>query len=48
METMQLRGVEKAKIECAKTLFNKMSTGAVRYEHVTNYRDLLNKMSNIT
>jgi type III restriction enzyme len=47
LETMQLRGVEKAKIECAKTLFNKMSTSAVRYEHVTDYRDLLNKMNGL-
>lgn len=48
LDSMQLRGVEKAKIECAKTLFNKMSTSAVRYEHVTDYRDLLNKMNGLT
>ena len=47
LETMQLRGVEKAKIECAKTLFNKMSTSAVRYECVDNYTNLLNKMNGI-
>lgn len=47
LDSMQLRGVEKAKIECARTLFNKMSTSSVRYEHVTDYRDLLNKMNSI-
>ena len=47
LDSMQLRGVEKAKIDCARTLFNKMSTSSVRYEHVTDYRDLLNKMNSI-
>ena len=47
LDSLQLRGVEKAKIECAKKLFNKMSTSAVHYEHVTSYDDLLNKMSAI-
>lgn len=45
LESLQLRGVEKAKIDCAKRLFNKMSTSRVRYENVTNYQDLLNKMN---
>jgi type III restriction enzyme len=45
LESLQLRGVEKAKIDCAKRLFNKMSTSKVRYENVTNYQDLLNKMN---
>ena len=47
LDSMQLRGVERAKIDCARTLFNKMSTSSVRYEHVTDYRDLLNKMNSI-
>ena len=47
METLQLRGIEKAKIECAKKLFNKMSTSEVRYEQVSNYTELLNKMNSI-
>ena len=47
LDSMQLRGVEKAKIDCARTLFNKMSTSTVRYEQVTDYRDLLNKMNSI-
>ena len=45
LDSLQLRGVEKAKIDCAKQLFNKMSTSKVRYENVTNYQDLLNKMN---
>lgn len=44
MDTFQLRGVENAKIECAKKLFNKMSTSEVRYEQVTDYSELMNKM----
>ena len=45
LDSLQLRGVEKAKIDCAKQLFNKMSTSRVRYENVTNYQDLLDKMN---
>ena len=48
LDSLQLRGVEKAKIDCAKQLFNKMSTSKVRYENVTNYQDLLNKMNSLT
>lgn len=44
---MQLREVERAKIECAKKLFNKMSTSEVRYEQVTNYTELLNKINSL-
>lgn len=47
MDTLQLRGIEKAKIECAKKLFNKMSTSEVRYEQVSNYTELLNKINSI-
>ena len=45
LDSLQLRGVEKAKIDCAKQLFNKMSNSKVRYENVTNYQDLLDKMN---
>ena len=48
LDSLQLRGVEKAKIDCAKSLFNKMSNSKVRYENVTNYQDLLDKMNAIT
>ena len=47
LDSLELRPLEKAKIECAKKLFNKMSTSKVRYEYVTNYSDLLDKMSNL-
>ena len=45
LDSLQLKAVEKAKIDCAKILFNKMSTSKVKYEHVTSYEDLLNKMN---
>ncbi len=47
LDSLQMRGIEAAKIECAKKLFNKMSTSKVRYEYVTNYKDLLDKMCSI-
>ena len=46
LSSLQLRGIEKAKIECAKKLYNKMSSSNVKYEHVTSYEDLLNLMNN--
>lgn len=42
MDSMMLRPVEKAKIECAKKLFNEASTANVHYAHVASYQDLLN------
>lgn len=48
LDSLQLRGVEAAKIECARKLFNKMSTSKVRYEQVRNYTDLLDKMNQLT
>ncbi len=42
LSSLQLRGIEKAKIECAKKLYNKMSSSNIKYEHVTTYEDLLN------
>lgn len=47
LKSLQMRGVEKAKIECAKILFNKMSSSKVRYENVTSYKDLLDKMNGL-
>lgn len=44
---LELRPVEDAKIQCAKKLFNKMSTSQVRYEAVTSYQDLLSKMNGL-
>ena len=47
LDSMDIRGIEQAKIDCAKKLFNKMSTSKVRYENVTNYGDLLDKMNGL-
>ena len=47
MESMELRGVEKAKIACAKKLFNDVSTSEVRYDAVASYEQLLNKVQGI-
>ena len=41
MDSMQLKGVELAKIECAKKLFNNASTTKVRYDVVDSYGSLL-------
>jgi type III restriction enzyme len=38
---MELRGVEKAKIACAKKLFNDASTSEVRYGAISKYEELL-------
>ena len=48
MDSMQLKGVEKAKIDCAKKLFNEMSTSYVRYHEVDRYDNLLKVMSSLT
>ena len=47
MDSMQLKGVEKAKIACAKKLFNELSVGKVRYHNVTSYDDLLTEMNKL-
>ena len=48
MDSMQLKGVEKAKIDCAKKLFNELSTGKVRYHEVDSYDNLLKVMRTIS
>lgn len=45
MGSMEMRGVEKAKIDCAQKLFNSISTANVRYHKVTSYQDLLDAMN---
>ena len=42
--SMQLKDVEKAKIDCAKKLFNNLSTSNVRYHEVDSYQALLEVM----
>lgn len=41
------RGVENAKIKCAKKLFNEMSTSKVKYYDVDSYQTLLNKIRDL-
>lgn len=45
MESMQLRPIEKAKIMCARKLFNDISTDNVVYHDVDSYQSLLNIMN---
>jgi len=47
MDSMQLKGVEKAKIDCAKKLFNSMSTSKVYYHEVTSYGNMLDIINNL-
>jgi hypothetical protein len=44
MDSLNLRPIEKAKISCAKKLFNEMSTSKVRYHDVDSYQSLLDVM----
>ncbi|MHC1694012.1 MAG: type III restriction-modification system endonuclease [Eubacteriales bacterium] len=41
MSSMQLRDIEKAKIHCAREHFKAISTGAVKYDVVDSYQQLL-------
>jgi type III restriction enzyme len=45
MSEMDLRPVEKAKIDCAKKLFNELSTSKVVYHEVASFEDLRNMLS---
>ena len=47
MDSMQLKNVEKAKIDCAKKLFNNISTSKVRYHNVTDYDTMLNEINSM-
>ena len=47
MDSMQLKGVELAKIECAKKLFNNISTSKVRYHEVTDYSTMLDVINSL-
>ena len=42
MESINIRPIEQAKIDCAKKLFNKLSDGKVVYDHVDNFERLMN------
>lgn len=47
METLDLRPIERAKISCARKLFNEMSASNVVYHDVKTYEDLLTIMKSI-
>ena len=44
METLNLKPIEKAKIDCARKLFESLSNTGIVYDVITNYQDLLNIM----
>ena len=44
MKSLELRPIEKAKIDCAKKLFNKLSDGYITYDHVDSFEQLMNKV----
>ena len=46
LDTMELRGVENAKIECAKKHFAAISNDSVVYSVVDNYGTLMQLVSN--
>ena len=47
MQSMDLKGAERAKIECAKKLFNNLSTSKVRYHEITDYDTMLNVINSL-
>lgn len=47
MESLKLQPIEKAKISCARKLFNEISTENVVYHDVDSYQSLLNIMNSI-
>ena len=46
LDSMELRGVEKAKIDCARKLFNNISDINIRYDAVNNFDALMNILAN--
>jgi len=47
MDSMNLKPIEKAKVDCAEKLFNDVSTSKVRYHKVDSYQTLLNIISSM-
>lgn len=47
MDSMELRGIEDAKIKCAKRLFNEMSSSDLKYHEVKSYEELLEIMQQL-
>lgn len=46
MSTLQLKGVENAKIECARKFFNSLDKADVKYDVVTDYSELMQLVTN--
>ena len=44
MDSLNLRPIEKAKIDCTKKLFTTLSNGMVTYDHVDDFQQLMNKV----
>ena len=44
MDSLNLRPIERAKIDCAKKLFATLSSGMVTYDHVDSFQELMNKV----
>ncbi|MBE6997531.1 MAG: restriction endonuclease subunit R, partial [Ruminococcaceae bacterium] len=47
MNSLNIKPIEKAKIDCAKKIFNELSTSHVKYHNVDNYQDLLSVMNTL-
>ena len=47
METLNLKPIEKAKIDCARKLFNNFSSADVVYDSVDSYQHLLDIMNKL-
>ncbi|EMR75557.1 hypothetical protein MBGDF03_01094 [Thermoplasmatales archaeon SCGC AB-540-F20] len=45
--TLDLRGVERIKIECAKKHFNAISDGNVKFDAVSGFDELINKIGEL-
>ena len=47
MESLSLKPIEKAKISCARKLFNEISTENVKYHDIDRYQHLLDVMKSL-
>ena len=47
MNSLNIKPIEKAKIACAKKLFNKISNSRVKYHNVDSYQSLLAVMTTL-
>jgi len=47
MDSLSLKPIEQAKIDCAKKLFNELSTSNVKYHNVDSYQNLLSVMNSL-